>query len=276
MVKCSKIRHCAKRQNVSGKHNTQQPDTMRLLNREEQDFCRRILEGDGDNNYLGNIIDKKLWGVRISITRNPQNVDLLFTIQNAQPTDEELEMTIQRSREISYLILNVVNLLKMLEKDNYIMLLQRATTIPNHSDFGQGVVNLPSISSNFSDPTISKLLIDFVDKEIFVTEEFRQFCQNKFIPRDERRFRKQSRNQWIAIGVALFAALTNFVFNTLAKLSDGTKIKQEQVNTIREDLKAINSNLDSIGTQTKIASEKIIDELKKKNEVQPKGKSAKK
>jgi hypothetical protein len=236
---------------------------MRLLNEEEQDFCKRILKGDGNNNYLGNIIDHKLWGVRISIMRNPQNVDLLFTIQNHQPTTEEINMAIQKSQEISILILNVVNLIKLLEKDNYILLLQRSTNIPNQSSYGQGVVNLPFIKSNFSDPTISKLLIDFIDKEIFVTEEFRQFCKNKFIARDEQRFRRQFFITTSALIVAVLAVLANTFFNLLPRFTGGTKIKQEQVDIFRIEIKNLNSTLDSLNSLTKQTSENILNELKK-------------
>jgi len=239
---------------------------MRLLNQEEKDFCKRILDGDGDNNYLGNIIDIKLWGVRISITRNTQNVDLLFTIKDNRPTDEESKMIIQRSKDISALILNAVNLIKLLEKENYIMLLQRATTIPNASKFGQGIGNLPCISSNFSDPTISKLLIDFVDKEIFVTEEFRQFCTKKFIARDEQRFRKQVSITTAALSVTIIALIVNMFFNLLPKFTGGTKIKQEQIDSVRTDLKGINSAIDSLNGQIKQTTKNILDELKKGNE----------
>jgi hypothetical protein len=224
---------------------------MRLLNKDEQELCRRILDGNGYNNYLGNIIDDKLWGVRISITRQPQNVDLLFTIQNPQPTQDEIDMTLQRSQEISVLILNVVNLIKLLEKENYIMLLQRATQISNQSMFGKGISNLPSISSSFSDPTISTLLIDYVDKEIFVTEEFRQFCNNGFIARDEQRFRRQIFITTSALIVAITALVVNTVFNLLPKFTGGTKIKQEQIDSIRTDLQKINSSIDTLNAQTK-------------------------
>ena len=42
---------------------------MRILNKNEQDLCKRILAGNGNNNYLGNIINNKLWGVCISGNR---------------------------------------------------------------------------------------------------------------------------------------------------------------------------------------------------------------
>lgn len=42
---------------------------MRSLNKEEQQFCNRILQGNGNNNYIGNIIDDKLDNVRIVMNR---------------------------------------------------------------------------------------------------------------------------------------------------------------------------------------------------------------
>lgn len=243
---------------------------MRLLNIDEQEICSRILNGNGNNNYLGNIIDNKLRGVRISITRNTQNVDLLFTIKNSTPTQDEIDETLGRINEISLLILNVVNLIKLLEKENYIMLLQKATTIPNQSAFGQGITNLPAITHNFSDPEISKLLIDYIDKEIFVTEEFRQFCENGFIARDEQRFRRQIRITTSALCVAILALVVNTVFNLLPKFTGGTKIKQEQIDSIRKDLKKISNSIEKSnfqkGLKVQIESKKqIVKDTKTKN-----------
>jgi len=242
---------------------------MRRLNKNEQDLCLRILNGDGNNNYLGNLIDHKLNGVRISLTRNPPNVDLLFTIQNAMPTDEEAEIVIDRVQEISVEILTVVNLINLLEKDGYIMLLQRTNQVDNNSIFGRGIGNMPAITSHFADRKISELLIDYTTKEIFVTEEFRQFCKHNFVARDEQRFRRQILITTTALVVATLALVVNTVFNLLPKFTGGTKIKQEQIESIRTDLTKINSTLDKINNQAVQTSDKLIEELKKRNEPKP-------
>lgn len=237
---------------------------MRLLNSGEQKFCRRILNGDGKNNYLSNIIDDHLDGVRISITRNPRKVDLHFTIQSKQPTNDELNMVRQRSQDISLLILNVVNLIKLLEKENYIMLLQRATQVPNQFTFGRGFISSQCVTKQLPDPTISSLLIDYIDKEIFVTEEFRQFCQNGFIARDEQRFRRQ-----ICITTsALCVAVLSLLVNTVSKCTGGTKIKQEQIDSIRTDLHKIDSSIDALQLQFK--TEREIDALRNKSKLKTK------
>lgn len=118
--------------------------------------------------YLGNIINHKLSGVCISITKQPKDVELIFTRQNATdfPTDEEGEFIIQRIKEVSLEILEAVNLINMLEKEGYILLLQATSNIPNTFKFGGCVSYLPSIPYTFSDEKISDLLLEFVNKEI--------------------------------------------------------------------------------------------------------------
>jgi hypothetical protein len=235
---------------------------MRILNETEKDLCLRILKGDGNNNYLGNIIDHKLEGVRISLNRKQPNVELLFTIQGQYPTPEETEMVIYRISEISIEILTAVNLINLLEKDGYIMLMQMGNQIPNESEFGRGIGNMPSIGHHFSDRKISELLIEYTAKEIIVTEEFRQFCKHKFIARDEQRFRRQIGITTSALAVAIFALIFNTIFNLMPKSNYEGKIRSEQIDSINSTLVLINKSLDSLNRQTKQMSGSILNELK--------------
>src|SRR5882672_9973677 len=134
---------------------------MRLLNGEEQALCIKILDGNGHNNYLGNIIDHQLEGVCISVLFDTGIVNLEFTIQNQFPTDKETEHIIERVSQISIEILTAVNLINILEKDGYIMLLQRANQMDNHSKFGRCISNLPSVTYQFPYKAISNLLKDY-------------------------------------------------------------------------------------------------------------------
>jgi hypothetical protein len=219
---------------------------MRRLNKTEQDLCTRIQNGNGQNNYLGNIIDDKLNGVRISITRTPPNVDLLFTIQNPMPTKEEAAGIASKVQELSKDIVTTVNLISMLEKEGYIMLLQQTNVLPNQSTFGRGVSDMPFISTNLADKKISDLLIEYSTKEIIVTEEFNFFVKHNFNSRDEQRFRRQIFITKSALIVAVLALLINTFFNLLPKFTGGTKIKQEQIDSLRVDLKAISGKLESL------------------------------
>lgn len=202
----------------------------------------------------------------ISGRRDSGKVELLFNFWSGEkhPTDGEATNIIQRIEEISLIILETVNLIKLLEKENYILTLQRA---PNENEFKFGgcIGNVPQISYPFADENISKLLIEYLQKEIYVTEEFRRFCLYGFIARDEQRFRKQFRITITALIVTIIALLLNTIFNLLPKISGGTKIKQEQIDNIRNDLRQINSNIDSLNNrvkQTQIIFDKFITRKK--------------
>jgi hypothetical protein len=231
---------------------------MRILSRNEQDLCRRMLDGNGMDNYLSNIIDPQLAGVCISIIRNPQHVDLEFTIQNESPTPEETSKILDRTYEITRDILTAVTLIKMLEREGYIMLIQRATDLPSTSKFGRCIGNMPSIRHHFSDRNIAELLIEYNFKEIEITEEFKRFCDRGFIGRDEQRFRKQISITISALVVAILALLVNTFFNLLPKFTGGSKIKQEQIDTLANGLRSIELSVDSLNTYT-LRSSSYID-----------------
>ncbi|QUB82924.1 hypothetical protein [Prevotella jejuni] len=82
---------------------------MRSLNKEEQQFCNRLLQGNGNNNYIGNIIDDKLDNVRIVMNRQNSSVQIRVTISSQNPTDEDFSYVKKRNTEVCELILEVVN-----------------------------------------------------------------------------------------------------------------------------------------------------------------------
>ncbi|MDE3182918.1 MAG: hypothetical protein KGM16_05820 [Bacteroidota bacterium] len=219
---------------------------MRILSNDEQELCVRILKGSGNNNFLGNIIDHKLRGICIDITKNPQNVFLEFTVRSTDLTFEESQDIIDRINEISFFILTTVNLINLLEKEGYILTIQRATQPSNHSKFGGCVGNLPSVTSQFTDKNISDLLVNYCDREMIATEEFKRFCERKFIARDEQRFQRQFLVSILALSVTTIALLVNTFFNLLPKFTGGTKIKQEQIDTLSSGLKSVENKIDSV------------------------------
>lgn len=218
---------------------------MRILSKGEQELCARILKGNGQNNYLGNIIDNKLGGICIVIVRNPQSVSLEYTIENQYPTPEESESIIKSINEISNFILTAISLINLLEKEGYILILKKADQ-GNASRFGGCISNLPCVSSQFVDDNISNLLIKFVDKEIIVTEEFRRFCKDKYIARDERRFTKQYIISTSALVITTLALFTNTFFNILPRITGGTRIKQEQIDTLSYGIGRVKNAIDTL------------------------------
>lgn len=204
---------------------------MRSLNKEEQQFCNRILQGNGNNNYIGNIIDDKLDNVRIVMNGQNSSVQIRVTISSQNPTEEDFSYVKKRSTEVCELILEVVNLIQLLEKEHYIMTLRRANQFQNPMSMGRGIVNLPCISSDIPDSNITNLLIEYCEKEIYVTEEFRLYCNRGFISRDEQRFQKQIKLTYGALIISIFALFFNTSFNVYTLIINNRNIEKNKTET---------------------------------------------
>ena len=166
---------------------------MRLLSKQEQELCRRILQGDGRNNYLANILYSYLPDAKITTNKEKQTVCIHYKMF-AQ--DYDYFPLFERDAEIRRLILETVTLIKLLQLEGYIMLFMNASEGPN-SSIGAGPDKLISvdeeeqtieITSEIKDASVIKLLAEYSSKAIYVTEEFRVFCENGYIPRSDVQF----------------------------------------------------------------------------------------
>jgi len=216
---------------------------MRILSDTEKDLCRRILKGKNGYNVIPNIIDDKLQQVLISIDKSSNKVEIIFPVRSIQLKNEDTQTIIERINDVSLLIVTICNLIALLEKEGYIMTVNQATEPNTKSKFGQGTGNMPNnVSHRFPDRKVNDLLVEYVDKNIIITPEFERFCKKGFIARDEQRFTRQIRLAYCAFGVALFAALVN----VSSKFSNGTAIKQQQIDTLSSSLTRITVRLDTL------------------------------
>ena len=204
-------------------HNT----SMRLLSKQEQEFCRRILSrGDDLNNILLNILDPDLEYARIYVREEEGKTKA--TILQADFSAHKA--TLSEFEEISRAILMAVNLIKLLERDGYIMLLQELPEKSSNFTFGGGPTNQPYEPFDINDDDVVKLLVDYSFTRIYPTEEFRVFCKNGYIPRSDVQFNenlkltKQSLDQarisnWIAIATLIITFLFSLVSIALSLVS---------------------------------------------------------
>ncbi len=235
---------------------------MRLLGTTEKEICNRILLNNGRNNFLANIIDQDLNGVCILTSHSPRTASLEFTIAGQLPTPAETNAIISRTEDLSLFILQTVNLLKMLEEDGYILLLERGSNSNQPSKFGRCVGNLPSVTYTFQDPNVINLLCEYSKKEIYSTEEFVRFCKKGYVPRDEQRFRFQIRITQIALAVATLALLFNVYINFRDKGIQNTKIDVTQFDKLINSMSNIQKELNRNTTEISMA-EKKIDTIEK-------------
>lgn len=166
---------------------------MRLLSKQEQELCRRILQGDGRNNYLANILDSYLPDAKITTNKEKQTVCIRYKMF---AKNNDYFPLFERDAEIRRLILETVTLIKLLQQEGYIMLFMNTSEEPN-SSIGAGPDELISvdgkeqiieIKSEIKDASVIKLLAEYSSKAIYVTEEFKVFCENGYIPRSDVQF----------------------------------------------------------------------------------------
>lgn len=187
---------------------------MRLLSDQEKQLCLRILEGHGGYNCIPNIIDRDLSGVLISLDKREKTAKIEFPVRSVNLSDSETSSIIARINQVSELILVIVNLITMLEKEGYILTYSKASKENNESRFGQGIGNSEHyVTHDLPDRNINDLLIEYSSKDILVTPEFARFCNKGFVSRDEQRFKRQIKIAYTALAVALFAAFVNLFFN---------------------------------------------------------------
>ncbi len=217
---------------------------MRLLSEEEKELCKIMLQNEGKHNYIGNLIDHKLGGVCIEYNLQNSTLKLLANISNSQNfSNEEFDSINSHFIRISNLILTTANLIKLLESEGYIMLIQRAGNLQSQSKFGNCIGNMDLIGSDFPDVNVSKIFIEYLHKDIVVTDEFRDFIKHNFIPRDERRFRRQNLNSMIALTLAFLGIAYN-VYN-------GIVTNKNSKLYISDMLKEVTNRLDSVIYYTK-------------------------
>lgn len=222
---------------------------MREFSNFEKELIVRINNGEG--NMLPNLIDPYLKDVSISIGQN-QECTILFqegTILNLDIED--------RVFEIESIIIQSVNLIKLLEDKGYLFTIKRGgVTYP--FKYGTAAENWKTIAYKFPDERMSELLANYSIKELFITPELNVFVKNDFKTREEKRFEKQFKLACAAILVAFTGVVVNFGFN-VSKINEKAKeviIDASQIEEIKNEIKA--KKIDS--TQLK----SIIETIKMK------------
>lgn len=219
---------------------------MRLLNDLEKLYCERIVTGANQKkNNMSLIVEPDLADVLVRIHRKKgvPSVDVNFDNSNVvRTTDSKTANSTwtsriedpNRLRSVYLNLITAVNLIKLLEKDGYVLTYQD-DEIPEDVAFGRGKVDFGTMGLfyDMSDDDLIKDIKRYAVRDLIVTEEFRRFVHEGFIARDEQRYKRQIRTALIALIVASFAALSNFGFNLHTKFSKKeTQISQNQIDTL--------------------------------------------
>ncbi|MEA2105128.1 MAG: hypothetical protein U9P82_00175 [Bacteroidota bacterium] len=212
---------------------------MRILNKFEKYLVTQMCQVDWHGNLnIPNLLDNYLQGLRIQIKREQNTVELLFETQTVQPDENETTALIDKIGGINQIIISTVNLISLLEKEGYIVLFNSATQIDNEVTFGQGAVNLPFVTYTFPDEKTKNLLIDYTTKQIIPSTELDEYKKNKFLTRDDLKFRKNIRMAWIAILISIVSTISGLYFsvhNTYFKKP--SEVYKPYIENIKKELK---------------------------------------
>jgi hypothetical protein len=224
---------------------------MRQLSTFEQQLMRRMKEGQGNN--LPNLIDPFLEGIRIIFNRQESHVEILAESTQPQPEDDEVQQILDRINTTSEIVVSAVNLLNLLEREGYIIIYTAANQIDNQVTFGQGAVNLPSVSYEFPDERISELLIKYSTQEIVFTPEADEYVERNFITRDEQRHRenisltkKSISIAWVGVAIAVISSTVGIGFDIYDHNKPKNTTQIDKIKNIDSDLDKTNKYLENI------------------------------
>lgn len=232
---------------------------MREFTTLERELITRINSNIADNNFA-KVIEPYLEGVNISV--DIVNNTATIYLENNDILEDNLY---GRFLYIQSLIIQSINLIKLFEDKGYIFTCTQ-DRIANPVILGISIVKNSYLPYDFPDKKISELLALYSTKVIFVTPELTKFIEDGFIPRDEKRFRKQFRIAIIALSIAISGVLINLFFNIKKESSKEQVFNSNQFDTLLKHIDRCKSiYIDTTIVSNKKFLKKQLDTIQKKN-----------
>ena len=233
---------------------------MRILSSKEKQLCKQIIQNTANHFLLGELFQEDLEGQRIEIDFKEKTVKVFLLVDGVEKValGQAVWFNADIYLNLSRNVINIVNLIQLLIKEGYVVAYNSTQSSPSLV-LGTGKVVDENAFYHFPDPEVKDLIMKYASKQVIVTDEFKRFCHNGFIARDEQRFRRQIRTAYLALGIASFAALTNLGFNIHTKLfTNSSKIQQNQVDTLVKAIKLTAEKIDSLNLRMKTESNSSI------------------
>ena len=242
---------------------------MRLLNKFEKELCKRILARRNENIRnsslpvdrqhisISKLIEDKIEGVCITVCFNPKKVTIHFNLPAIKNINEWVF-------EIEDMLFTTVSLIELLEKEGFLLIYQTNSLFKIEGDryvktesttLGKGTES--GVKREIEDERYIDLLLKYCLKDIIPTDEFKRFCKRGFIARDEQRFRRQ----WLIALTALLVSVISSMANLKNFFSGGTRIKQEQIDSIRLDLKKINDGINALDNKNNKSADSLLEKI---------------
>ncbi|MCE6987473.1 hypothetical protein [Dyadobacter sp. CY323] len=179
---------------------------MRSLGLFERTICNKLLTSDNKNLIVGELLDFSDIPLGMECDFHT-NSALLFNLDNNNTSFENFGYGHDQVTMYVRKVITVISLISLLEKEGYIITFSFGHFSPKKicTRLYQKVSEKPKFKYAFPDPTIEKLILQNFQKQIIITQEFRDFITSSFVTRDENRFRE---TRQISIWALIIAILT--------------------------------------------------------------------
>ncbi|MCJ7481576.1 MAG: hypothetical protein MUO31_01275 [Thermodesulfovibrionales bacterium] len=235
---------------------------MRYLSQREKELIVKLKNIDRKD--IPTLLDPYLDRMRIVPNKGEGKVELQFQTHKKEPSEIELGEIEEKINTISKIIVTLINLLALLEREGYIQFFEEANIIPNGIGFGRIVKDEPYLSFEFPDKGVAKLFREYAFKQIIFTEEMIWFIQNSFITRDEKRHRQSMKLAWISIWISIIIGVASIVIGIISNYKTQTVIlSKDQFDKIENRSEKIFAVSETITKQIS-AIEKKLDQVEKK------------
>jgi hypothetical protein len=213
---------------------------MRTFGDKEKEILKLLKDSNGlkfQSLFLEKVIDQK-----IKINYEENTVEVSYKTEGFSPTNEEQQRIIKQSNELFRRIYLCVTLVNYFEKEGLIGLFSNQER-DNEIVIGGAEISEIGVFNEIQDETIKKLLLEYTDKILIITEAFREFVNNGFISKDEKRQRSSLKVAWIGVATAIVIGLGSFVIS-IFKQPDKVIENQVILNRKIDSLERTNSNIE--------------------------------
>ncbi len=200
---------------------------MRNFIKLEEEFISFLVNSERGQRNIMSFLDKYLEKTKIRLDFGKFEAEYRFEVQDT--SEEVFGWVVNKVEDLQEIIAVVINLIVYLRNSGYIAPYRVAPDRWSKvHDFGRGIDEDLKLSSPFPDHEIVKLLIDYAFKEIVPLEPLNDLEKNDYISQEDRRFRRQYKQAWAGIMVAIIIGLLGFGINYVS-------IQNQQASSIIQD-----------------------------------------
>ncbi len=201
---------------------------MDVYGKEEKEIIDEIVTGEGYSRNLINILSNlsDLKEVRISVSPTANSARFDFEASTEMAPTEEVDIAVSKADQITQKLITHLLILERLDNKELAFFYDPASYPTGDIVFGEGSVNMPSITIPIYDQKIINLLKKYLRYEIVPKPALIHLRKNKYKNDERIRFDKQICATWAALAVSIILGLYGVFSNYYGGKSTDKKFDQ--------------------------------------------------